>query len=90
MEIARLFREHPASVGESYVEHLLTAGGFALRMFAGGAACLLHALLPFLCVRTGSDCIAELNRRMVSRRREGAALTIEGHPGKAAPEALPR
>ena len=79
MELARLFREHPASVGESYLEHLLTASGFALRMFAGGAACLLHAFLPFLCVRTGSDCIAELNHRMVvQRRRRASSLTVDG------------
>ena len=37
-------------------------------MFAG-LACLLHGLLPFLFVKTGSRAISELNDRMVVNRR---------------------
>ncbi len=65
----RLFTDHPASVGESYGEHLRTASGFAGRMVLGGCACLVHALLPFLFVRTGSRCISELHERMLVNRR---------------------
>ena len=54
MDPIKLFTEHPASVGESYAEHLAMAGGFGLRMILGGCACLIHGLLPFLFVRTGS------------------------------------
>jgi hypothetical protein len=66
--LKRLFTEHPASVGESYAEHLVAASGFAGRMFIASLACFLHALLPFLCVKTGSRAIAELNDRMVANR----------------------
>ena len=68
-----LFTDHPASVGETYGEHLQVAGGFGLRMILGGMACLLHGLLPFLFTRTGSRTIALLHERMViSRRRQSA------------------
>ena len=67
-----LFTDHPASVGETYGEHLAVAGGFGLRMILGGIACLLHGLLPFLFTRTGSSTIALLHERMVISRRRGA------------------
>lgn len=66
--IRKAFTEHPASVGESYFEHLAHASGFGLRMIAGGFACLLHGLLPFLFVKTGSQQITTLHDRMVVNR----------------------
>ena len=68
MGLRRLFTEHPASVGETYLEHLCTAAGFATRMMLGGVACFLHALLPFAFRRTGSACIEQLHDRMVMNR----------------------
>jgi hypothetical protein len=65
----RAFTEHPASVGESYLEHLARASCFGTRMMFAGLACLLHGLLPFLFVQTGSRAISELNDRMVVNRR---------------------
>ncbi len=69
MDLRRLFTEHPASVGETYFEHMGRAAGFSIRMLLGGMACLVHAILPFLFVRTGSRMIALLNERMVVNRR---------------------
>jgi hypothetical protein len=66
--LRKMFTEHPASVGESYFEHLGQALGFATRMFLGSLACLVHAFLPFLFVKTGSRCIGELHDRMVAKR----------------------
>ncbi len=63
-----LFTDHPAAVGESYTEHLAMAGRFAGRMLLGSIACLVHALLPFLFVKTGSAIITELHGRMVTNR----------------------
>ena len=37
-------------------------------MVFAGIACLVHAVLPFLFVRTGSQAIAELNERMILKR----------------------
>jgi len=68
MDLTRAFTAHPASVGESYTQHLRMASGFALRLLGAACACLVHALLPFLFERTGSRCISELHERMVTSR----------------------
>lgn len=73
MGIRSLFTEHPASVGETYLQHLCSAAGFAAKMFIGGTACLLHAFLPFAFRRTGSECITQLHERMVLNRSRLAA-----------------
>lgn len=72
MKLRDLFNTHPASVGESYGEHMVVASGFGLRMVLAGLACLVHGLLPFLFVRTGSDAIRDLHTRMVTNRRRAA------------------
>ena len=69
MELRRLFTEHPASVGESYWAHLFRATWFGSRMLLAGVACLVHAIFPFLFVKTGSNAIAELHTAMVTGRR---------------------
>lgn len=66
--IGKAFTEHPASVGETYGEHLAHASGFGWRMILGGFACILHGLLPFLFVRTGSRQIETLHGRMIVSR----------------------
>lgn len=68
MNLVRPFVEHPASVGETYLAHLRTAAGFGVAMILGGAACLVHALLPFAFVTRGSETIARLHERMVTNR----------------------
>ena len=67
MDMQKLFTEHPESVGETYGEHLAHATGFGVRMVGAGLACMLHAWLPFIFVKTGSQAINELYARM-SRR----------------------
>lgn len=66
--IKNAFTEHPASVGESYFEHMGTALYFSVRMMGAGIACFIHSIFPFLFVCTGRECIAELNERMVLHR----------------------
>ena len=68
MPLTKLFTDHPASVDETYGEHLVMATGFGLRMILGGFACLIHGLLPFLFVKTGSRQIGTLHDRMVTNR----------------------
>lgn len=69
MSIRKLFMDHPASVGETYAEHLMMATGFAVSLFAAGVAVLVHAFLPFLFVDTGSRMIEGLHGRMIVNRR---------------------
>lgn len=63
-----LFLDHPASVGESYSTHLVQASRFSARLLLAGVACLIHALLPFLFVRTASRAVDVLHDRMVVNR----------------------
>jgi hypothetical protein len=79
------FTEHPASVGENYLEHLRHASGFAASMITGGFACLVHALLPFLFTTTGSRVVAALHTRMVTNRRHPGAVRpgVEAMAGRA-------
>lgn len=67
------FTSHPASVGETYAEHLVAASGFGLRMIIAGLACMLHGLLPFLFVKTGSRCVDALHKQMVTKRIKPAS-----------------
>lgn len=74
--ITRLFKSHPESVGESYLEHLAHASYFGFRMVYAGFACLVHALLPFMFEKTGSKIITHLHDRMVTNRcKDGSSPT---------------
>jgi len=78
-----LFTDHPASVDESYGEHLGVALWFAWKLFGAALAALVHAFLPFLFVKTGSLAITELHDRMVSNRHRHAADDAEGVNARA-------
>lgn len=65
---ARLFTDHPASVGESYFEHLAASLGTAGRLAAAAAGCVVHAVVPGLCRTTGSDAILALHAQVAPRR----------------------
>lgn len=69
MSLTEKFTAHPQSVGETYVQHAAMASGFGFRLMLAGMACLVHAVLPFLFVKTGSSMIADLYQRMVAHRR---------------------
>ena len=80
MDMHRLFTEHPESVGETYGEHMVRATCFGGRMIVAGLACMLHAWLPFIFVRTGSQAINELHARMQAtlRRAGPSQVTTAG------------
>ena len=69
----RFFVDHPASVGETYLEHLMTAAGFGTKMVLAGMACVVHGLLPVIFTNRGSDAICALHERMVVNRRRTRA-----------------
>jgi hypothetical protein len=66
------FTAHPASVGESYIQHGRFALGFGLRMLLGGLAAIVHAAFPFLFVTTASRVLDQLNARL-GRPARGAS-----------------
>lgn len=78
MKTPSFLTRHPASVGETYGRHFVSATGFGLRLLAAGCACLVHALLPFLLERTASRVVASLHTRMVIARRRPSAIADAG------------
>jgi Family of unknown function (DUF6356) len=78
----KAFLAHPASVNETYLEHLQSATGFGTRMILSGLACLVHGLVPCCFVRTGSNQIRQLYGRMVVDRADRSPSVMI--PGAAA------
>ena len=66
--LRHLFLSHPQSLGESYGEHAATAARFGWTMVVGGAACLVHALVPAWFSHTASDRVKALYAQMKARQ----------------------
>jgi Family of unknown function (DUF6356) len=73
MGLTRKFFEHPASVGETYVQHARHAMSFGWSMLKGSGACFIHAAFPWLHTTTGSRAVTRLHDRMVINRRRQRA-----------------
>lgn len=58
---------HLDEAGETYTEHFAVAAGFGVKMIFGGLGCLVHAVFPFLCERTGSETVKDLNGKLGKR-----------------------
>ena len=67
MSLKRLFTEHPASVGETYTQHMGVALSFALPLTKAALGAFVHAVFPFLCTTTASDTVKGLHARMTRR-----------------------
>ena len=80
------FTAHPATVGETYGQHLRSAAGFSIQMICGGVACLVHGFLPFLFTSTGSSVIRRLHEQLVLNRAKGHK---EMSLSKASPSGFP-
>ncbi len=65
--IARIFLSHPATVNESFFEHMMFAMKFAGLLFAAAFAALVHAFIPCLFEKTASRIIAQLYARTQNR-----------------------
>ena len=64
---SRLFTDHPASVGESYFQHMGHALFFTGQFALCTLACLLHAIVPGLCTQSASQRTQRLVQRMQNR-----------------------
>lgn len=76
MRIITAFTDHPATVGETYLEHMRSALGFSLTMIRSAACCAIHAFVPFLFDKTGSSAIDDLHQRMVRQRSRRPDTTV--------------
>ena len=79
LDMLQLFTEHPTTVNESYLEHLVFATMFGCRMLGGGLACCIHGFLPFLFIRTGSRILLDLHAVLI-RKRSGQVSSAHGGP----------
>ena len=66
------FTAHPASVGESYFQHMQFACRFGSIMLLGGIAAVVHAVFPFLFVTTAS----RINDELVQIRAASCGRTV--------------
>jgi hypothetical protein len=64
----KLFTDHPRGIGETYGGHARTAFSFGSRMMLGGLACMVHAILPGLFVKTASRTVVQLDAEMRGRQ----------------------
>jgi hypothetical protein len=62
-----IFTQHPNSLGESYWKHLYFATKFGSQMMIGGAACVLHAVFPFMFKNTGSNFLLRMTNDFINR-----------------------
>ena len=49
------FTEHPHSLGESYITHLVCALKYGIRMYLTSFAVIIHAFFPFVFKDSGSS-----------------------------------
>mgnify|MGYP001823660014 CR=1 FL=1 len=64
---AALFLAHPATVDETYFQHMRFAFGFSFWLGLAAGAALLHAFIPALCETTASRILKRLHARIESR-----------------------
>ena len=61
MNIKKLFTEHPASVDETYLQHMWFAVKYAIQLGLCTMAAIVHCIFPFLFTDYCSKKIAYLN-----------------------------
>ena len=67
---ARLFRDHPREVGETYFEHMAASAAFGFKLMRLAGAAFAHAVVPGVHKTTVSDAIRGMARDMGGRAEE--------------------
>jgi hypothetical protein len=68
MRLRALFSDHPASVGQTYWQHFVSALSFAYSLSRAALAVSAHALFPCVFEKTASRIVSGLHQRMVAVR----------------------
>lgn len=68
------FTEHPRSIGETYLEHMIEAWNIGFHIFKFSCCVFIHSIFPFLFVTTASDGILNM-AKFLKDRREGKHKT---------------
>ncbi len=69
MDIRGKFTEHPASVGETYTEHMRVAASYSGRLFKASMCAAIHALFPWKHCTTASATIRTMHDEMQAGHR---------------------
>lgn len=64
-----IFTKHPTEVGESYLEHGFSAMRYAFTFLLLFVIAFIHAIFPFLFVRTASNVVSEMTKHMEQREK---------------------
>ena len=64
-----IFTKHPTEVGESYLEHGFSAMRYAFTFLLLFVIAFIHAIFPFLFIRTASNCVSEMTKHMEQREK---------------------
>ena len=67
---ARLFRDHPREVGETYFEHMAASAAFGFKLVRLAGAAFAHAVVPGVHKATVSTAIRGMARDMGGRAEE--------------------
>jgi hypothetical protein len=62
------FTEHPHDVGESYCTHFKFAAYMGINQLMASLAWIIHAIFPFLFMKTGSSISIRMMRIFIERR----------------------
>ena len=65
--MSNIFNEHPKSVNETYIQHLIIALKFSVKLFVLFVIAFVHAILPFLFKTTVSKKIIEMANDLQKR-----------------------
>ena len=63
-----IFTKHPNEVGESYLLHMFNALRYSFTFLLLFVIAFIHAILPFLFIRTASDIVCEMTKHMECRK----------------------
>ena len=66
--VNNIFTKHPNEVGESYLLHMFNALRYAFTFLLLFVIAVIHAILPFLFIRTASDVVCEMSKDMECRK----------------------
>lgn len=72
MSIRGKFTEHPASVDETYFEHMAFAAGMSRQLLKAAWCCAVHAVMPWRHCTSGSDAIKEMYGTVTAGARADA------------------
>lgn len=82
MDVRTRFTEHPASVGETYLEHFRNAARYSRELLAASLCAGIHALFPWTHCTTASTKIQALHDEMSAGGR-GAFATDDASDERA-------